>query len=50
MGSCNDSRISRFLQELFGLDKHAVKLPANSALQRRCRTAECCIIARRGVL
>lgn len=49
MGSCNDSRISRFLQELFGLDKHAVKLPMNSALQSRCRTAEC-IIARRGVL
>lgn len=49
MGSCNDSRISRFLKELFGLDKHAVKLPANSTLQRRCRTAEC-IIARRGVL
>lgn len=29
MGSCNDVRISRFLQELFGLDKHAVKLPRN---------------------
>ena len=49
MGSCNGSRISRSLQELFGLDIHVVKLPANSALQSRCRNAEC-IIARRGVL
>lgn len=49
MGSCNDSAISRFLQEIFGLDKNAVKLPANSASRSRCRNVEC-IIARRGVL